>query len=233
MNVLLESIFSFFKRSPILFRNLLIAASFISNLGEKTAFGENRGCQIDKKKIIWLIAEEFFSIKVLCLEHILIFLKACGPEEKPLVAEYKYVLLQNLSDFITNTNVVSLISTVMQVFERMQEILDDPYDRINMDIYLSSVLENKHHQLMKIEALKNDGKREKSSNKGSRRNSLSKKGTNALRNIAGPGLSDLTVLKETSMPKSNNSMLEDSLTEGTVDLSSSQGTLEIILAGRC
>lgn len=214
----------------MLYKNLLIAASFISNLGEKTAYGDNRGCQIDKKKIIWQISEEFFSIKVLCIKYILIFLSSCDSQDKPLINEYKFVMLQNLHDFISNTNVVSLMTSVMEVFERIQELLDDPYDRINMEIFLSSILESKHHQLAKLEELKSEVKREKSSNRGSRRNSLSKKDTNAARHRAGQRLTDLAVNKEVSVPKTNNSILEDSYTEGTVDLSTSQSSLEAILA---
>lgn len=153
VNVILESIFGFFKRSEVLFKGLLIAAAFLGTMGEKTETLESRGCQIDKKKIIVDITEEFYSIKQLCLKYLKLFLTNCGPEQKPLIQERKLELLQIIKDFIENTLSLELITAALQIFDKVQLILDDGYDYVNMEIFLSSVLETKYHQLAKLDIL--------------------------------------------------------------------------------
>ena len=172
VSVILESIFGFFKKSPILYKDLLISAAFISTLGEKTIFGESRGCQIDKKKIITEITEEFFVIKQLCIKYLKFFLANCGPEERPLIAENKLEMLQIIKDFIENTLVLDLITASLQIFDRVQALLDDSYDLVNMEMFLSPVLEAKYHQLAKLEMISHEAGSKSPKLKESRRNSL-------------------------------------------------------------
>ncbi len=185
--MLLESIFSFYKRSKLLFRDVIVAAMFISNLGEKTELGESRGCQIDKKRVILDITSEFPSIKLQCIKFTSIYLSYCGAEERPMVAESKFLLLQIVHDFIFNTLSTEVIMESLKLYEFMHQVLDDPFDRIGMDTYLSTILDDKHHQFNRIETTKQEVK--KAVNK-SRRNSISRKTLEARSSIAGSRLNN-------------------------------------------
>ena len=170
---MLESIFSFFKKNPLLFKDTIMAAMFISNLGEKTEFGENRGCQIDKRKVISEVASEFYTIKVVCLKYLDYYISNAGPDEKQMIVDYKLPLLKVCQDFITNTLNLPLMTSVASLYEKIQNILDDPLERGSMDVYMSAVLDQKHHDLVYHEQLRHPSvpKSRRNSRKGSRRNS--------------------------------------------------------------
>ena len=170
--MLLESIFSFYKRSKSLFRDLIVAAMFISNLGEKTELGESRGCQIDKKRVIAEITNEFPTIKLHCIKFTNIYLSHCGAQEQPMVAESKFLLLQITHDFIFHTLSTEVIMDSLKLYEQMHEVLNDPFDRISMDTYLSTILDDKYHQFNRIETTKQEVRK---ANTRSRRNSVSKR----------------------------------------------------------
>jgi len=163
----------------LLLRDTIIAAVFIGNLGEKTEFGESRGCQIDKRKVITEIANEFYSIKVLCLKYLDIYISSCTKEEKPLIVSYKTVLLKLLCDFITNTMDNDLIITVLRLFEKIQDVLDEPFERASMETYLFAILDHKYHEIQRLEEERTNelkfkievNSRGGNSGKGSRNNS--------------------------------------------------------------
>lgn len=170
---MLESIYSFFKKNPLLFKDTIMAAMFISNLAERTEFGENRGCQIDKRKIIADVAAEFYTIKVVCLKYLDYYISNLSIDEKKMIVDYKYPLLKVCQDFISNTLNLQLMTLVAALYEKIMNILDDPIQRGSMDTYMSAVLDQKHHDLVYHEETRRpiSSKSRRESRKNSRRNS--------------------------------------------------------------
>jgi hypothetical protein len=166
---MLESIFSFFKKNPLLFKDTIMASMFISNLGEKTEYGENRGCQIDKRKVIAEVASEFYTIKMVCLKYLDYYISNVGPEEKQMIVDYKLPLLKVCQDFITSTLNLTLMTSVAALYEKVQDILDDPLERGSMDTYMSAVLDQKHHELVYYDNMRHPNLSR--SRRNSRRNS--------------------------------------------------------------
>lgn len=170
---MLESIYSFFKKNPLLFKDTIMAAMFISSLAERTEFGENRGCQIDKRKIIAEVAAEFYTIKIVCLKYLDYYISSVGPDEKQMIVDYRYPLLKVCQDFISNTLNLALMTLVASLYEKMMVILDDPIQRGSMDTYMSAVLDQKHHDLVYHEETRRPSatRSRRGSKRSSRRNS--------------------------------------------------------------